>query len=182
MTQNPMKNHRFWQGWLQCQRGAASIEFITVMPLAVAVFFASAESGILSLRQTFLDRALELTIREVRLGMITNTSSANLKSLICARMAMVDNCAENLALEMNVRSSFNFLSIPNTTTSCIDRATNTEPVLTYEPGAENELVLVRACLVQDIVFPTSVAQVSVFGTTNQEFHLISTTVFVKEPG
>lgn len=171
-----------FQTWIKRQDGAVSMEFITVMPLAVAVFFASAESGILSLRKTFLDRALETTIRELRLGLISDTSPANLKSLICSRMAMVDNCLGNLTLEMNVRTSFANLTVPATTNNCVNRATNIEPVLTYQPGAANELVLVRACLVQDIVFPTSVAQVLVFGTENQEFKLISTTMFVKEPG
>ncbi|MDZ7906770.1 MAG: pilus assembly protein [Cypionkella sp.] len=169
--------------WLAREDGSTSVEFVTIMPLAVAVFLASAESGIISLRKTFLDRALEYTVRELRLGKIADTSAASLKAIICSRMTLVDNCANNLRLEMNVVSTSvaTSLVMPSTTSLCIDRSAAIVPPDALNFGVANDLVLVRACLVQDIVFPTSTAQVAVGDPTNDEYQLISTTVFVNEP-
>lgn len=168
--------------WLGREDGSTTVEFVTIMPLAMAVFLASTESGIISLRKTYLDRAVEYTVRELRLGQIHNPTVAGLKSKICSRMTLVDNCEANLTLELNVVvTSGTSVTLPTTTSQCVNRATETEPVLDYEPGVANDLVLVRACLVQDVVFPTSTAQVAVGDPTNDEYQLISTTVFVNEP-
>jgi Flp pilus assembly protein TadG len=173
-----------FQKWLAREDGSASIEFIAIMPLAVAILFASVEAGIITLRKTYLDRALEMTVRELRLGIIPNPSTAELRTRICNRMAMVENCASNLTLELHVRSASTAspMTVPSLTDLCINRTTSVEPVLNFQPGVANDLVLVRACLLQEIVFPTSESQLSVANTENSKYQLISTTAFVNEPG
>lgn len=179
--------------WLREERGNLTVDFAMIMPLAIAVFLASVEASVISLRKTYLDRALDMTVRELRLGKIANPTRQALKEKICSRMIMVDNCVAKLTLELNVQSTVNAigndvaLNVPSLSNLCIDRNTAVEPVLNFIPGAANDLVLVRACLVQSIVFPTSAGQVTempvieVGDTVNQQYQLISTTAFVNEP-
>jgi Flp pilus assembly protein TadG len=165
--------------------GAASVEFVILVPLVMTVFLASFESGITMIRKTLLDYSVESTMRELRLGKITEPTVEILKTKICDRMLMVNDCTGNLTLELNVRSTASNILLPSITNKCINSATRVEPVLLFQAGAANDLVLVRACLVQDIIFPISVAAmrtVNNTGTsTNYEYQLISTTAFVNEP-
>ncbi len=169
--------------WLSREDGTATIEFVTVIPMAMAILLAAGEASMVSLRQTALDRALEMTVRELRLGQILNPTVADLRNRICTRLGMEEDCAENLTLELTVRSTSTtgIVSVPNLTNLCINRATNIEPVLLFQPGAANDLVLVRACLVQDYFFPTTANQIALENNAGDEFQLISTTAFVNEP-
>jgi hypothetical protein len=169
--------------WLSRENGSASIEFITIMPLAVAILLASGEASMVSLRKTALDRALDMTVRELRLGQIANPTVAELRTRICNRLNVLEDCAANLTLELTVRSTSTtgIVTVPNLTNLCINRATNIEPVLLFQPGAANDLVLVRACLVQDYFFPTTANQISLENQAGDEFRLIATTAFVNEP-
>jgi Flp pilus assembly protein TadG len=169
--------------WLLRENGSASIEFITIMPLAMAILLASGEASMVSLRKTALDRALEMTVRELRQGQIANPTVADLRTRICNRLGMEEGCAENLTLELTVRStsSTGIVSVPSLTNLCINRTTNVVPVLLFQPGAANDLVLVRACLVQDYFFPTTANQISLENQEGDEFRLIATTAFVNEP-
>lgn len=169
---------RQFRQWLARENGTASVEFVLVMPLAVAVFFAAAESSIVSLRKTFLDSAIEQTVRELRLGTIKSPTWAELQTKICARMRMVDDCENNLLLQFNIVSiSGTTLTLPNTSGIC----TNSPPPEPPNVGAANQLVLVKACLLQTIVFPTTNATLPVVTAINGKVHLVSTTVFVNEP-
>lgn len=178
--------------WLSREDGTATIEFVTVIPMAMAILLAAGEASMVSLRQTALDRALDMTVRELRLGKIANPTFADLRTRICNRLSSLDDCAANLTLEMTVRSTSitGIVSVPSLTDLCINRATNIDPVLSLRPGAAdgdpvpggaNDLVLVRACLVQDYFFPTTANQIALEDNAGQEFQLISTTAFVNEP-
>jgi len=170
---------------LQREDGAVSVEFAILMPLVMTVFLATFENGITMMRKTILDFALETTVRELRLGMIGSPTPALLKSRICERVVMINDCAQNLTIELNVRNTATGFIMPSTTGRCINSATRVEPVLLFQPGAANDLVLVRVCLVQDIIFPITTAAMRVANnasdSTNYEYQLISTTAFVNEP-
>ncbi len=179
--------------WLAEERGNLTVEFVMIMPIAVAVFLASVEASVVTLRKTYLDRALDMTMRELRLGKIPSPTRQILKQKICDRMIMVDDCEENLTLELNVHNTASAvgndipLNVPSLSSLCIDRNSAVEPVVNFVPGAANDMVLVRACLLQSIVFPTTAGQlttsstITVGDTVNEKYQLISTTAFVNEP-
>ncbi len=166
------------------ENGNSTIEFTILMPLVMAIFLASFESSVTMMRKTMLDHALEATVRELRLGQIANPTLADLRTRICNRMAMVDNCTANLTVELNRRdtSLSTGITLPSLTAGCIDRATDAiEPVLEFEPGAANDLVLVRVCLTQDIIFASTEVALSESDPDSQVYHLISTSAYVNEP-
>jgi Flp pilus assembly protein TadG len=165
--------------------GASSVEFAVFVPIIMSVFLASFENGITMVRKTLLDRALETTVRELRLGQINAPTAAIMEQRICERMMLITNCEANLTVELNVRNaSSGTITLPSIASRCVNRATQVEPVLLFQPGAANDLVLVRVCLVQDIIFPVSavagkIPNADVNGRT--EYQLISTSAFVNEP-
>ncbi len=182
MTQISPSPRSYLKSWFAREDGLTSIEFVAMFPIAMIAFMAAGENAMLNLRQTYLDRALEMTVRELRLGQIASPTVAILRNKICSRMVSVDNCLTNLTLELNVRSTAaSTMTVPSLTASCINRATNVEPVLTFDAGVANDMVLVRACLVQDVVFPTSMGGVTVFDDIPDEFQIVSTTAYVNEP-
>lgn len=165
--------------------GASSVEFVIFVPIVMSVFLATFENGITMVRKTLLDRALETTVRELRLGQINAPTAAIMEARICDRMMLITNCAANLTVELNVRNaSAGTITLPTITARCVNRATQVEPVLLFQPGAANDLVLVRVCLVQDIIFPVSAAAGEIPNADangRTEYQLISTSAFVNEP-
>lgn len=172
--------------WLKAQfhreDGLATVEFVLVFPIAILIMFMAGESAAINVRKTNLDRALEMTIRELRMGMVTNPTSGSLRSSICQKMGNPDNCSNNLTLELNVVSiTTSNLTVPSLTATCVNRSANINTQPNFNAGLANELVLVRACYVIDVIFPTSVASVTVADSAGTEHRLISTTAFVNEP-
>jgi Flp pilus assembly pilin Flp len=171
--------------FMRRENGAVSVEFAVLVPLVMTVFLATFENGITMMRKSILDFALESTVRELRLGMIASPTPALLKTRICERVVMIEDCAQNLTIELNVRNTATGFTMPSTTGRCINSVTRVEPVLLFQPGAANDLVLVRVCLVQNIIFPFTTAAMRVADkksdSTNYEYQLISTTAFVNEP-
>jgi len=164
------------------EHGMASIEFVAMFPAAMVIMFIAGESAMVNLRKTNLDRALEMTIRELRLGKIVNPTSSSLRTLICSRMGNPQNCSSDLTLELSVRNiTATNMTVPSLTATCVNRTTRIEPVLTFELGAKNDLVFVRACYVIDVLFPTSVGTVTVTESFGTEHTLVSTSAFVNEP-
>jgi hypothetical protein len=146
------------------------------------IFFAAGESALVNIRKTNLDRALELTVRELRTGQIPNASLSELRSRICDRMGDLPRCTTDLTIELNVVSTTTTNApIPSLTATCVNRSTNIEPALNFNLGVANDMVLVRACYVIDYIFPTSVGSVTLTDTADDEHQLVSTTAFVNEP-
>ncbi|MEM1301875.1 MAG: TadE family protein, partial [Pseudomonadota bacterium] len=47
--------------------GASSIEFVVVFPAAMIIFLSTFEAGMYLTRQVFLDRGLDMAVRDIRL-------------------------------------------------------------------------------------------------------------------
>lgn len=180
---NSIKNPLTWlKAQFHREDGVATIEFVAMFPMALMILFMAGESAVVNLRKTNLDRALEMTIREVRLGIVNNPTSSSLRSAICQRMGDPRNCSRDLTLELNVVDPLKTnLVVPSLTATCVNRsaAINTTP--NFNAGTANQLVLVRACYVIDVIFPTSVSSITVADSAGTEHRLISTTAFVNEP-
>lgn len=61
---------RFLRRFLRSEQGSASVEFVILFPVMFGLFLQSFEQGMYLMRQVSLDRALDLAVREVRLGML----------------------------------------------------------------------------------------------------------------
>ena len=60
---------RGWLGrFLKGNEGSVTVEFVLWFPLFFALVLTSLESGMLMLRYVMLERGLDITVRELRIG------------------------------------------------------------------------------------------------------------------
>ena len=171
---------KYIQHLVRDETGSASVEFVLVVPVFISLIVMSAELSLVTLRHSLLQRGLDIAVRELRLGTNQNLGHDVIKESICDNALFISDCSNNLILEMtpaNIRA-FNSFSTPVT---CIDRSEETRPVLEFTPGQQNELVILRACLIYDPLFPEELLGKALTSNGANEASIISTTAFVQEP-
>lgn len=171
---------RILNRFLRCESGTATMELVIILPLIFALFAAAMESGLLMTRSALLDRALDLTVRELRLGHVTNPSHDDLKQMICDRFLLVQHCNENLMLELQKVNMTTWV-MPVEPTACVDRNAAVQPVVELDLGQHNDLMLVRACLMADLIFPTSEFGARLEQDAQGGFAIVAVSAFVNEP-
>lgn len=175
--------------------GNMTIEFVILVPLLFSMFLASVELGIYSMRQMFLDRGLDMTVRTIRLntGLDVDQDGVNdlthdvVKRMICANAGFLssgttDNCEATMRLEMVQRNPRAFVAIPSRA-DCFDIAQPVNPPRNFVNGVQHELMIMRACVQFDPVFPsTGLGFKLVNGTEGgNKPALVSVSAFVQEP-
>lgn len=136
------------------ETGSSVVDFAIMFPLFIMALMASLELGFISIKHMMLERALDLTVREIRLGTGTALTHDGLKKDICDRAGLLDDCEDNLRLEM-VRLNLRSWQAPNPAIDCIDKAETVKPVRTFTNGNVNELMLLRACALFKPIIPSS---------------------------
>lgn len=162
------------------ENGGASAEFVVVIPLILGVFMASLESGLIMVRSTLLEQSVDMTMRNLRLGQYPNVDGDLLKSEICSRTIVFPNCEANIMIEMR-RISTSTWAIPTTPVTCVDREEEAQPVVELQIGQQNDVMLVRVCIVQDLMFPTTGLGLDLPTDASGGIGLIAETAFVTEP-
>lgn len=163
--------------------GGSMVELVIVMPVMMLVFMAAFESGLYMTRQIMLERAVDLTIRDLRVGSL-DVSGENghdlLKTEICDRARFLEDCDSTIRIELRpvLTTSWN---LPSGATTCFDRDEDLNPSLRPNPGVENQLMLVRVCVIQDAIFPGANIGASIVRDTQGGYALVSVAAFVNEP-
>lgn len=168
--------HRFRRD----EDGTASVEFVIVVPVFLALMMFSIELGFITLRNTMLERGLDIAVREVRLGTGTVPQHDEIKQIVCEKSVIIYDCMNTLQLEMRPTDIRAFSAL-DTEADCTDAAEPTKPVRAFIPGAQNELMLMRACVKYDPLFPKQFLGRALQTDTNGQATIISTTAFVQEP-
>lgn len=131
------------------EAASATVEFAIAVPMVLALLFSSVDFGVVMLRQVFLDRAVDMAVREVRLGRITASGFNAFRDTICDRALLVSNCQSNLTIEMRPVDVRTWSGL-EAAAACVNRAEDFTPVLDFNPGAGNqELMLIKVCLIAD---------------------------------
>lgn len=162
------------------ESGSATVEFVLVFPIYLAFLVLSIEAGFITMRHTLLERGMDLTVRELRLGTGTAPQHDAIKDLVCDNSLLLFDCEDNLRLEMAPADLFAFNSL-DTTADCTDRAEEAKPVRAFTPGQPNELMLLRACYKYDPLFPDEFLGSALSKDTSGQASIISITSFVQEP-
>ena len=159
--------------------GTAAIEFAMTVPLLMMIFMASFESGFLMIRSIMLEQSVDMTMRELRLGHLPLATAATLKDEICSRSVILSNCEDNITIEMR-RINTTSWDLPTSNVACVDREDAFEPP-SFELGQQNDVMLVRVCVVQDAMFPTTGVGLGLPKDAQGGYGLITTTAFSIEP-
>lgn len=161
--------------------GATAIEFAILAPIFIAVLFSTFEVGWLITKSTLLDRALDLAVRQIRVGAATAPSSqTGMAAMICDKLYVIPNCKSVLTVEMTrIAKATDF---PSTTATCIDRGGSITPAVSFTTGARAEIMFVRACLVSDALTPFLGIAFHFIKDSKGGYSLVSTSAFMNEPG
>ena len=161
------------------ETGNAVVEFAMLVPIFIFFMMASVEVGLMSIRNTMLERNLDQTVRWIRLNTGAAPTHAELKQMICATQ-VVPNCLENLQLEMVRRNIRNWEALP-AQVSCTDRSLEVQPMANLSFGLDNELMILRACAKYEPIFPSTWFTNELSLDEAGDTRLIAMTAFVQEP-
>ncbi|RKT35103.1 TadE-like protein [Roseovarius halotolerans] len=160
--------------------GNASVEFVIIFPVFVMFLLFSIELSVITLRHAMLERGLDLTVRQIRLGYATPPNHPTIKNMVCEFSHLGGNCSENLRLEMkpvDIRAYSGLDATPD----CSDEAQPTKPVRQFVPGQRNQLMLLRACLKYDPMMPQDILGKALKKDSSGQAAVVSMSAFVQEP-
>ncbi len=163
--------------------GQIAIEFVIMTPLIFTIFLTSIELGLYSKRQMWLDRGLDIAVREVRLNTASIPSHDALKQTICVNAGFIPDCSASLKLEMVVVNPRSFTPL-DPSSDCVDRS---QPIASqaapnYQSGSEHDLMLLRACVKFDPIFPTTGLGFQFSKDNAGQAFMTAMSAFVQEPG
>lgn len=175
--------------FLKSGDGTASIEFCFAMPIVLLIIMASFESGLYMARHVMLERSVDLVVRDIRLGLTDGMTHLQLKQAICDRSALVESkaaCVDSMRIWLQPINTATFAMVAPPK-SCVDRAAPIDPLAAtpdteFKFGSDNEIMLMRICLKERPMFPTTAIGTAMLkDETDGHYALVTTSVFVNEP-
>ncbi|MBY6068228.1 pilus assembly protein [Leisingera aquaemixtae] len=164
----------------QREDGNFTVEFVIVLPAFLMVLMSTVELGMINLRHSQLERAVDQTVRDIRLSTGGDMTHDELRDQICTLSGFIDECDTSLRLEMLRLDPFAWTPI-DPTPDCIDNAEDVQPVRTFVNGQSNELMFIRACMKFEPIFPTWGLGKDLSKDGDGRVNLIASSAFVQEP-
>ncbi len=167
---------------LRREEGGAAVGLVLMLPMFLYVFMAAFEIGLYMTRLTLLDRAIDITAREIRLGNLEDPTPANIKAMICQNASIVPNCMTTLKLSLERVATTNW-TMPATETVCINRSDEVEPVTALDPNPTERkvLMIMRGCLIADALFPSIGVAAALPLDGKGGYRLAAVSAFLNEP-
>jgi hypothetical protein len=173
---------KFLRRFRRSEDGSAIlIEFCIFVPLLFGAFLMAVEMGIYSMRQMYLDRGLDMAVRYVRLNTSVNYTHDDIKEMICDNAGWLENCQETLRLEMVTINPRQFAQFEQSA-DCVDTSEPVQPVRGFTLGMENQMMMLRACVKFDPIYPTSGLGYAFEKDGTGKAKMVSSAAFVQEPG
>ena len=160
--------------------GSASIEFVILFPAIMTIFLSSFEVSIYLTRAVLLDRALDLNVRLLRLGSLEPATSEELKTRVCNDALIFKNCPNAIMIELTEISTASW-NLPAAQMTCVNRDEEIQPVVAFDFGGLNDLMLVRACTVLDPFFGTTPLVMGLPLDASGGYTVAAASTFVNEP-
>jgi len=160
--------------------GSATIEFVMLFPFLLYMIFTIAEVGVLMTRTVMLDRGLDIAVRGLRLGLLPGATADDIKTIICDGAFLLGDCEDVVMLNLEPLNDYS--TFVSTGADCVDRTSEIEPTITFNPGAESQIMFVRACLVVDPLFPGSGIGAMLPKDASGGYRIIAKSAFMNEPG
>jgi len=160
--------------------GTATIEFAILFPAFIVLFVSAFELGILMTRQALLERAVDMTIREIQINTTSRPTHDDVRNMICARASLIPDCVARTKVEM-IQIDPRVAKAISPQPDCIDTGAPFKPVREFRNGSENEMMLIRVCSLFDPIFPTTGLGFQLPRESGNLYALIATSAFVMEP-
>lgn len=169
----------------RAENGSATIEFVILFPMIMSIVLIGFESGYYMIRTVMLERAVDIAVRDVRLGNGRVPSFDEFRTAICENGALVENCEDTIQIEMRqVAVAPGGTDVMADRPACIDVTSNEDQRddTVFDVGQINSMVIVRVCAQQKPFFPTTPMGAGLVKDRNGHFAMTVSTAFVTEPG
>lgn len=161
-------------------RGTATVEFVIVAPMFLALVFSTFEAGWLMTKSMMLERGLDLVVRDIRLGLSANMTPAQFRTEVCNNTKILKNCEQTMMLELvnaNVPAT-----IAASSPMCADRTQTIDlDAPSFSQGNRSDILFVRACVIVDPLFPGLGLGLQLPKDASGGFQMIAFSAFVNEP-
>lgn len=160
--------------------GNATVEFAIIIPVFLMILMSTVELGLINVRQSQLESALDQTVRGIRLSTGAPTEHDAIRDQVCQLSGFIDNCETSLRLEMVRLDPFNWSGV-NPNPDCVNREEDVQPVRSFVSGQSNELMLIRACMKFKPAFSSWGLGGSLGKDADGRVSLFASSAFVQEP-
>lgn len=158
--------------------GGPTIEFVILFPGVIYFIFLFSEVAVLTARTALLKRGVMTAVTPLRLG--DPFDELAFRNSICDGALFIVDCADSLMVEIQPIEGTSFSnSGPFNCINNVDPDIQPAPIL--NPGQPKEIMLVRACLLVNPLFPGSGLGASLAQQHNGEYAIVATTAFMNEP-
>ena len=161
--------------------GSSTVEFVIVAPMILVLMFSAIDFGMVMLRQVFLDRSVDMVVREVRLGRVPAGGGQAFRQMICNRTFMLPNCINAISVEMRPVDTVTWAGLTGPA-QCINREEDIAPALQFQPNQGAQvLMLLRVCIVADPFIDTTGMVMGMTRAASGGFNLVARAAWVNEP-
>jgi hypothetical protein len=160
--------------------GNMTIEFVLGLPVIFAIFLTTAELGIYSMRQMFLDRGMDMAVRNVRLNTGADLSHAELLTMVCDFSGFLEDCETDVSLSMNPIDIRTYSGPTGQPSDCNNTYPPISPLRNFVHGGEHQMMLIVACYKFRPIFPTTGLGFSFDGVSGGS-RMFGFSGFVQEP-
>ncbi len=166
--------------WWRDETGSSTVEFVLWFPLFMTLFLTSFELSYYGMRSVFLERAVDMTVREMRLGISRPQNTTQFKAQVCEKTLLAGSCADDLMVELILVDQATW-SMPTGSISCIDRSDPMQPLPAFGGGGGGDLMLLRVCWLKLPFFATTPLVMGLPRDANGEIALSAVSTYVNEP-
>lgn len=161
--------------------GNASVEFVLLFPAIWMLFGMTLEAGMYTMQEVMLERGLDMTVRDVRLGLMENPDHDKLVDQTCDYALILANCESSLRVEM-IKADARAWIAPGSAIPCINREEEGNTAFDINNGKNNELMVLRVCVLIKPLLPfATVGRSLIENSTSGEYPLVATSSYVMEP-
>ena len=167
------------------ETGITTIEFVLVFPMFFGFFLMTYESGMISANHVMLERGVDLTVREIRIGNMVDPDRDELRKSICDIALIIPKCEEQLEIELIRTDPLNWVAF-DPQVKCVDRGDIDINNSIIDSSANNQLMLIRACVRINPLLPTTGLGKTIVDNNQDDaadgsYALVSISAFVVEP-
>ncbi len=128
-----------------------------------------------------MERAVDVTVREIRLAGGSNIEHDDVRLSICANTIAIPDCLEVTKIELTRVDRDTWTANVEDTPDCRDRLDEIKPPKNFQNGQQNDLMLIRVCAVVDPIFPTFGVGRSIPKDDSGGYMILASSAFVNEP-
>lgn len=166
--------------------GSATVEFVLLFPLFMSIFLMGFESGFYMVRNVMVERAVDISVRDIRLGNGKVPQYEDIIERICDAAVVLPDCSETVHIHMEeVAITPGAIAALDDEARCLNYYSD-EPQFDgseYEVGQANTMMLVQVCASVTPFFPTTGLGLRLQNSElSGDMAIVATTAFVNEPG